>query len=216
MNNKNGGKRFLRDNYHWIAFGCFVLLMLILHRFILFTGDDYMHSWVIEGSASDFWAWHVHHYLCGNGRAVIHFLLTLAFALPNAEILRVLDPFVIAFVLLMEAKLCGEDRRKNQKAFAFLCLIFLCLFGEFMSMGIYSFTPAFNYIHPMLLTFGAALCTRRLYQRERIGKGFCIGYWVLCLFAGASMEQSGIMAIGYIVLMGLFAFTRLLEDVLPD
>ena len=208
MDKRTSLTRFLRENIHWIVLGCFVILMLILHRFILMTGDDYMHSQVVDMDAAAFWQWHVDHYLRGNGRAVIHFLLTLAFALRNAEILRILDPFVIAFVLLMGAKICSEDKSRFQKSFVLLCLIFLGLFGEFMAMGIYSFTPAFNYIHPLLLTFGIVLCTRRLYRQPSVGKAFCAAYWLLCLFAGASMEQSGIMTIGYIVLMGLFAYVR--------
>ena len=208
MNEKTSLKCFVRKNIHWIVFGCFVVLMLVLHRFVLLTGDDYMHSSVIGEGASSFWSWHAHHFLRKNGRAVIHFLLTLAFALPNAEIQRILNPFVIAFVLLLEAKLCSEEKVKMQRSFLFLCLIFLGLFGEFMSMGIYSFSPAFNYVHPMLLTYGAALCTRRVYAGKPVGKAFYAMYWLVCLFAGASMEQSGIMAIGYLVLTALVAYLQ--------
>ncbi len=195
--NKSSPKNFLRQNYHWIVVTSFIFLLAILHRFIIFTGDDYAYSQPATESLSEFLAFQYRHYLRANGRAIIHFFLTLAFADSDMSLWKIIAPVFTSAILILTAKAFTDSKREFQITLSVLCVVYLCFGGAFAGASIYSITPAFNYLYPLILMSTTAWLTKLTYKKSK-------SIWWLpfvSFFAGATMEQIGIMSIGYIVLI---------------
>ncbi len=193
-------KEFFKKNYHWIVLGVFTVLMLITHQFVLIYGNDYYHASAVAGTVQDFVNFHVKHYMEGNGRALIHVVLTLFFIGKGVLIWRILNPIVFALVIILCAKAFIYDPKDRPAVIVILSVLYLCLGGRFTSYSTYSLTPVFNYIYPFLLTLPLICCINRIYAD---GKKYP-ALPVLGFFAGATMEQTGMMTIGYIVLIVFF------------
>lgn len=203
--NKSGLKKFLCQNYHWIVLASFIFLLAILHRFIIFTGDDYAYSQPVTKSLSEFFSFHCKHYVKANGRAIIHFFLTLAFADSDMSMWKIIAPIFTGAILFVTAKAFTDSKHEFQLTLSVLCVVYLCLGGAFAGASIYSITPAFNYLYPLVLMSATAWLTKLTYKKSK-------NIWWLPLvsfFAGATMEQIGLMSIGYIVLI---AFSNYLTN----
>ncbi|MBQ7596607.1 MAG: hypothetical protein IJU45_08085 [Clostridia bacterium] len=198
---KNSGKSFLKNNYHRIVLAIFALLMLVTHCFVLLGGNDYYHSSAVNGTMSDFWRFHINHYMVGNGRAIIHFFITLFFLKGGVVLWRILNPIVFFAVIVFSAK-AFIDKESYKKAIVILSVLNLCLGGRFTSYSTYSLTSSFNYIYPLLLVLILAYCVKNIYENNKKYPALA----VLGFFTGATMEQTGMMAIGYIVLIVFFQF----------
>lgn len=194
---KHSIKDFFQNHYHYFIGLTFIALLIILHQFILFTGDDYGYSQPIHSSLNDFLSFHSRHYLHTNGRAIIHFFLTLAFADSDMGIWRIVAPIFTAAIIWVTSKAFTNTKHEFKIMFSVMCVLYLCFGGAFSAAGIYSITPAFNYLYPLILMSFTALLTKLTYTKSK-------DIWWLPLvsfFAGATMEQIGIMSIGYIVLI---------------
>lgn len=190
---------YIHINYHWLALSAFFILLLLVHRFVLIYGDDYYHSTAVTGDLNSFISFHIHHYLRGNGRALIHFFLTLVFIGYGVDIWRIVSPLMFVLIVLLAAKTFTTNKSDFQFMCFIMCLLFLCLGGKFTSYSIYTVTPVFNYLYPFILIF---LLVNLLLKSYHSGRK----YWIMPVIgflAGASMEQTGMIAIGYITLFYL-------------
>ena len=190
---------FMRSNYHRIVLFIFFVILIVLHQFVLISGDDYYHSTAVSGTLKDFWDFHVHHYLRGNGRALVHFVLTLFFIGKGTLVWRFLNPLVIVSVIVLCSKVFTDNKKDFQVSTVVMSVMFLCLGGQYTSNSIYTLTPVFNYLYPFLLMIPVVYMVKQSYTNDK-------KYYVLPVvgfFAGATMEQTGIMTIGYIVLIAI-------------
>ncbi len=192
-------KGFLRRNYHLICLGVFTILLLILNRFLYMQGDDYYHSSAVAGAFADFVQFHIHHYLRGNGRALIHFFITLFFLGKGFTVWKLVNPFLIAGVLYVTARAFAKTEQARKELLVCLCVLFLTIRGKFGSWGVYSMAPVFNYLYPLALVYAAVILLRQ-HNGDRPHK---ILLPVVCFFAGATMEQTGIMTVGYLILISI-------------
>ena len=192
----------MRSNYHRIVLFIFFVILIVLHQFVLISGDDYYHSTAVSGSLKDFWDFHVHHYLRGNGRALVHFVLTLFFIGKGTFLWRIINPAAVTAVIVLCSKAFTDNKKDYQLSTVVMSVLFLCLGGRFTSNSIYTLTPVFNYLYPFLLMIPTVILTQKTYTEKK-------NYYllpVLGFFAGATMEQTGIMTMGYIILFGINRF----------
>lgn len=200
MKMSNKAVSFIKKNYHWIILSVFVILLLVLHRFVILQGDDYYHSFVTDGTVNDFFEWHKEHYMTANGRALVHFILTLFLYKDNFEVWKIFGPLFTGLVLVIASKAFTKNNKDFKVMLSSLCILFLSLGGKFSSLGLYTLTPAFNYLYPMALVFLVALLTYDYYDNDR---HHIVLLPLTAFFAGATMEQTGIMSIGYIILISV-------------
>lgn len=191
---------FFKKNYHWIIFSLFIILLLILHRFVILQGDDYYHASVTDGTLSEFFEWHKNHYMTANGRALVHFILTLFLYKNNFEVWKVFGPIFTGVIFIIASKAFTKSNKDFKIMLSSLCVLYLSFGGKFSSLGLYTLTPAFNYLYPMALVFLVALLTYGCYAGNR---SHSVLLPLTAFLAGATMEQTGIMAIGYIVLISV-------------
>ena len=203
-------KEFLRRNAHLICLGVFTVLLLVLNRFLYMQGDDYYHASAAAGTVADFVQFHIHHYLRGNGRALIHFFITLFFVGQSFTFWKIANPFLIAGVLFVTSRAFAGTEKERKEMLICLCALFLTIGGKFGSWGVYSMAPVFNYLYPLALVYTVVI----LLRRHNGGSPHKILLPVVCFFAGATMEQTGIMAIGYLILISIQNYMN--DKKLPD
>lgn len=182
----------------------FIGALALLHQFVILYGDDYYHSTAANGTWQEFWDFHIQHYLKANGRALIHFAITLCFFGEGVAFWKILSPILLGLTVLFAVK-AFSDNKNFTTVLASICVVLLGLGGKFTSYSVYTLTPVFNYVYPFLFMFPLIFYSKQTYQQERR----FLFLPILGFLAGASMEQTGIMAIGYIVMM---IFERIVTD----
>lgn len=174
----------------------FVGSLVLLHQFVILYGDDYYHSTAVSGTFRDFWDFHIQHYLKANGRALIHFAITLCFGGEGVTFWKILSPILLGLTVIFSAKTFSKDKDFCTVLVSSF-VILLGLGGKFTSYSVYTLTPVFNYVYPFLFMFPLVFYCKQTYLKEKRSAFLPL----LGFFAGATMEQTGIMAIGYIVMM---------------
>ena len=175
----------------------FTVLLLLLNRHLYIQGDDYYHSSAVAGSFADFVQFHVQHYLRGNGRALIHFFITLFLIGDGFSVWKLVNPFLIAGVLYIASRAFAVTDKTRKELLVCLCVLFLTIGGKFGSYGVYAMAPVFNYLYPLALVYAVVI----LLRQHTGGSPRRVLLPLVCFFAGASMEQTGIMTIGYLILI---------------
>ena len=158
---------FLSKYYHWIILLFMCAAMLVIHQFVIIGGDDYFHASAVSGSLKDFWDFHVYHYRRGNGRAIIHVILTLFFIGKGVFVWRIINPLVAAATVILCSKAFTDNQKDFQISVASMSVMFLCLGGKFTSNSIYSLSPVFNYLYPFLLMLPIVILVNKTYSYNK-------------------------------------------------
>lgn len=193
--------KLLRENR--VALICmllFVGILGILHQFVILYGDDYQYSTAIKGSLHDFLNFHVNHYLRGNGRALIHVAITLCLGDCGVAFWKILNPIILGLTVLFAAKTFSDNENFGTVLIT-MCIVLLGLGRKYTAHSIYTLTPVFNYVYPFIFMFPLVFYSKQTYLSEDKQAERKTFLPLLGFFAGASMEQTGIMAIGYIVML---------------
>ncbi|MDR1563782.1 MAG: DUF6056 family protein [Oscillospiraceae bacterium] len=201
-----------RKNYHWLILAVFVLLSLIFNHFVYMSFDDFQYSLVLKFSDTPqhFFDFHVHHYMYQNGRALIHFIVTLLAFQGGQALWRLYNPFLLALLMVLIAKSFTKTTHDFKRALAVCCVVFTGIGGALAIHAPYQMVTSFNYTYPALLLFANICLINKAnlawdYAQKPLKKwAFRIAVVLMGLLIGASMEQYALMAIGYIVLYILF------------
>ncbi len=166
----------------------FILAFLIMRNIPLF-GDDYYY---VTFKSGDFWQMHKDHYLLANGRAIVHFLVTVFIALPPI-FWQILNSALLATIICVIANFFNSEKAKYVVTFAALGM-FMALGTDMVRESIYWLTGSFNYVYPfaILVVYWYLLCK----------KEGCKTY-ILCILAflsSATTEQNGMMTFGLTLL----------------
>lgn len=194
---KDTGKKY-------IAAIVFLLLMLLIHRYVFLYADDLYYS--RDASAG---IRYLPHFIAGqlnsNGRIWVHLLL-LGLVKYNVYLFRIVNPFVITLVALLIAKM-GLNLDYTNKEFiiaaACACMIFLFLPIEIANTSIYYAADALNYLYAPGVTM---LFAYLLYKDYSLNDGHKVKPLILLLsfLAGSSTQQAGMIAIGFGILIPLY------------
>lgn len=187
-------KDFILRNYHIIA----LLLFTITNVYILFNinlmADDSWYKRMADCSLPmmlDFFKWH---YANENGRLLAHVFAVLFLKSKVTFIIwkALLAVFLIFYCMLI-AKLSSSGNKKKSLTLA-VFLYMTVTFGIYAT-AVYWLTGSFNYFIPTLMLL------LLMYVSVNKPKSPFLIIW--SFFCGATMEQTGIMAIGWFVLIAL-------------
>ena len=167
-------------------------VMLALHRLLYMCGDDFYYAAFSNGGIGEFFRRHAEHYMLVNGRAFVHFTVSLLL-IPGIHLWRVLNPFLIAATVFLMAKASGARERGDKNfAFVFGAALFLAIPVGVAAEAIYWLDGSINYLMPC----AAFLLTHHLYRRS-----FDVGAkaWYLpplAFLSAATIEQAGLVCVG--------------------
>lgn len=176
----------------------FYILLVMLHHYTLIYGDDYLYSTAAKHGPKGFFEFHVQHYLKSNGRALIHIFVTLALTKPGMVIWKILNPLIFLIIFYNIAKTFTDRKEDFQLVILVLCTIWLSFGSKYTSNSIFTITPVFNYIYPFLIMFPLLKNLIKTYSGKMMYSLPVMGF-----ISGATMEQTGIMIIGYTILLSI-------------
>lgn len=193
---KNNFKRKFSQKSHLIFLAMFILALIYIHQLIYLGGDDFIYGSYVKGSVTDFFNKHIYHYMFKNGRAIVHFVVTL-FLLFDVYLWRIINPLIIGYLIVVMCKLTTSDKDKYKKVILLLIMLFSFISINISREAIYWLDGSFNYLYPMLLCLLNIYLVKRSIQNN-------VSYWylpILGFFTGATVEQCGLMTIGVLALI---------------
>lgn len=181
-----------------------IVLCLGLATFTILTkvrlyGDDWHYFQYTKGGVKFFLSKHYDHYLLANGRALVHFWATVFLALPMV-FWRVINTFFVLSVVMRitDLSLNRDEERSKTVLFGLLIVATLAsaLDRSMTEQTAYWLTGSFNYLYPLWL-FTWFMHKYIVKNKSEVnGKLMVLGF-----FAASSVEQVGMMTIGFVVLL---------------
>jgi hypothetical protein len=173
----------------------FVAAVAALHQLVFLSGDDFFYGAFLRGDFPGFWRLHAEHYINTNGRAVVHFLITVLLIF-DVYLWRLLNPVIITLTLYFFAKTALSRSQSEQAGLAPVLVIGMgLLLGIDLAIAresLYWLVGSMNFMFPVFLLSWAFY----LFDKSLISEKNYAGMPVLCLFAGATTEQAGLMTAG--------------------
>lgn len=189
-------KRVFGRKYHLICLGIFILLVLYIHHFIYLGGDDFIYGSYLKGSVAEFFDNHIYHYMFKNGRAIVHFVVTL-FLMFDVYLWRIINPLTICCLIILISKLTNSDKEKYKKAITLSIMLVSFISINISREAIYWLDGSFNYLYPMVLFLLNIYLVNKSIENNK-------NYWylpILGFVVGATVEQVGLMTIGVLFLI---------------
>lgn len=181
----------------WIKILVYLLFLYGIHIFVFLNGDDFMYgSFSRDGILKSVW----NYYHTGNGRFWIN-VLDSFLLLFDRYLYIILNPlFIIIFIYLLMKnvqQITGQHYDKSNERMCFLrgIVLFTCLDVMCLRETVFWITGVMNYLFPSIIFLLAFL----LFQYSRIRlmpRKYVFIYWILCFFAGSSVEQFALMFVG--------------------
>ena len=156
-------------------------------------GDDFYYA-TFSDSWDNFFSEHANHYFRVNGRAAVHFIVSL-FLIFDVYLWRIINPFIIMLMIWIIYK---NSRTDSIYSLIISILLFFSFSVNVVRESIYWLDGSVNYLYPMLLVF----ITYYLYRENKASRKK-IKLTALCISAfisGATMEQSGMIIIGLLLM----------------
>lgn len=206
------------NNKQYLVFCLLFILMLLIHRYIFLYADDLYYSRDASYGLS-YLPHFMYKQLVGNGRVwvgtAMFFILKY-----NIFLFRILNPMVIMLTAVLITKISTSSSEHNSTlskeriivASLASSLFFVFLPIEIANTTIYYAACAFNYLYPTALVLLYGYSLHKHYEKIPDGK---LNIWLLILafIVGSSVQQVGMMGIGYTVLISLyFGFYRKLNN----
>lgn len=186
-------KCFSRKYWHYIILGIYFILLIYQHGFIHMYGDDFYYGTFLK---DNFIKKHIEHYMYINGRALVHFIVTIMLFF-KTKLFMIVNPLMIIGVVTLAAKLVTNNKENYKIAIALGLVLFSMLSINITRQSIFWLDGSFNYLFPMLL----ALATIHLLKKSiYTGKK----YWylpVLSLLSGMTVEQASAITFGGVLLV---------------
>lgn len=180
----------------------FIFISLFISVFLINTkvrlyGDDWFYYTFSSSGILYYVEKNIQHYFLANGRAIVHLLVTVFLKLPMIFWVIINSTFLLVIsLIILKISNCYNKTNIDNYLYSALIIIFSIstLDARLTSQSVYWLTGSFNYVYPVFLLF---LLIYFYYSRnEKI-------HWYLYFIgflAGASVEQAGMMAFGFILL----------------
>ena len=193
----------------WWASAAFLVMQYTICMNVFPMGDDYMYGTFGKNGA---FAPVFSYYQTGNGRWLINILDSLLL-LADRYLYIVLLPWLLLFLGYLLYRLANLLTGSNKverfgAALGLLSLIDIQMTCE----TTYWITGAMNYLIPALLLLCGMIATIEL-RRNDLGSKQMVLYGSLCVFSCLTMEQYGLMSIGWMLL--IWGYDRLNGSRLP-
>ncbi len=192
----------LKNNYHYLTFGVFMLIHSLITFFTTYFGDDYYYAAFVRNGSNYFIDENILHYETVNGRALVHLLDELLIGWSFIP-WRIFNILCVGALVILVAKLaaktykpCTDENEANEirenykRALVISCAIFAATGLPILRQSIYWATGMMNYLFPAVLTLFFYYLFRRDFETLK-------GSWSLipiALFASATTEQASAAA----------------------
>lgn len=186
----------INKKYSLIFLSVFILLMLYIHKFIYLGGDDFIYGSYVKGDITEFFNNHIYHYMFKNGRAIVHFIVTL-FLICDVYLWRIINPIIIGCLIILISKLSSSDKNKYKKSIVLSIVLFSFISINISREAIYWLDGSFNYLYPIVIFLLNIYLVNKSIENNK-------NYWYLPIIgfiAGATVEQVGLMTIGILFLI---------------
>lgn len=193
--------RFLKNNYHYFVLFLTFAVTLCVSLSATLYGDDYFYMNPAVSSFPvilQFLKWHI---LKCNGRTLIH-IFVIMFLRNNVTITlgKILCALGITSVCILVPKMLFKDGNRYRIAVCAASFILMTVRPNMFNQNVYWLTGSFNYLFPIIFLLIIMLISVK--NRHSV--------WLLPMsfFGGATMEQIGMMCIGWFVLLLLDELIR--------
>ena len=186
--------RFLTNNYHFIiAFFTLAVSLCISFSADLF-GDDYFYmkpavsSWAV---ILQFLKWHI---MNCNGRTLVHaFIILFLRNKFTVTLWRILCGLGFTSLCFLISKLVFRNGNRYKFGVCVASFILMTIRTNMYNQSVYWLTGSFNYLFPLIFLLVIMLISTKNHNSK----------WLipLAFLGGATMEQSGMMCIGWFVLL---------------
>ena len=201
LKNKNGIFKYSK----YIFLIALLVIMYAIHKYIFLYADDLYYSRDAVASMNNIPAFALEE-LKANGRVWIHFLLQILL-LDKILYFRIVNPIVIVLVAFLIAKVSVGEFVNNKRfliATGASSLFFLLLHIEISQDTLYYAACSLNYLYPMavVILYGYMI----LKEYEKNNDGYKVNFFliIIALFSGASSQQSGMIAIGFMIMTSIY------------
>lgn len=169
--------------------------LICINVFIM--GDDYMYgTFAHSGVIKSVWSY----YHTGNGRWLINILDSIQL-LFGRYLYLIITPWLELILGFSVYKLVRELTGKENQIILFLSIVLLSIIDiQVTCETTYWITGSMNYLLPAILLINSMIFTLKL-REEQLSKREEILYSVMCILACLTMEQYGLMAIGWSLLI---------------
>ena len=189
-------KEYLKRNYHWMLLSLFVILLLYLHKFIYLAGDDFIYGIFGKDGISTFINNHINHYRVVNGRAIVHFMVTI-FLLFDIHLWRIVNPILIGILIVLISKITSNTKEEFKRGVILGIILISIISIDISRETIFWLDGSFNYFYPMILFLLNIYLFKNMLDKE---KKYILTPLVGFL-SGATVEQAGLMTIGVLFLI---------------
>lgn len=193
-----------------LIFVCLFGAIFLIHSKARLYGDDWFYHTFSQVDFSYYIQRNIEHYFRANGRVIVHLLATLFLKLPVISWGIINTLFLVAMSWMM-VSISSKHNKENIDKYIFGALIMAFFIstmeGNIISQSLYWLTGSFNYVYPLFMLI---LLIFNYYKQEEKPnwKLYSIGF-----LAGASVEQAGMMAFGFLLLNMLHKHFILKEKV---
>lgn len=189
-------KKVIRENYHWILLIMFILFMFWLHQYIYLAGDDFIYGIYAKDGISTFINNHINHYRVVNGRAIVHFMVTI-FLLFDIHLWRIVNPILIGILIVLISKITSNTKEEFKRGVILGIILISIISIDISRETIFWLDGSFNYFYPMILFLLNIYLFKNMLDKE---KKYILTPLVGFL-SGATVEQAGLMTIGVLFLI---------------
>lgn len=224
----NCGIKRLSSPWLWLAVATTaVLVMLYLrsvwhvcvadelryfYQFHLKPGESYFHFDNLRPvlTMQDVWQSQVNHYMCVNGRALVHSIEQIISGIAGVEWFYGVNMGVIVVTvwLMVRTSVTATARRVTPWTALAAVVVFLYLFPQPANLWL-SVNLALNYLWPSCLTLAVLALVRRMVTGRRPGVWTGIAAAVVSLLCGWSNEAFALPLSGALALWAAFNLRRL-------
>ncbi len=189
-------KSLFKENYHIVVLS--VMVIAVFYVFIhsgLFSDDsNYRRVAVCDWpEIFQFLKWHIINF---NGRTLVHFFVILFLRREwTIELWRVFATAAFCIVPVLCAKMISDGKKISKPAVLLTVFFLTSTFPYVWDSSVYWLSGSFNYLFPSVLLLTAMLCS--------VKKPDSLWIIPLAFLSGATTDQTGLMTIGFFVLMGI-------------
>ena len=170
----------------------FVITFLANYNVYL-SGDDYFYITFTNGTVSEFFTHHINHYLNINGRAIVHFLVSVFLSI-DLIWWKIFNSIMLASIVYFGSKITS----KNTLVSGAIFFLGICGIGISVSrQSIYWLTGSFNYVYPIFMLFIYWYFLLKYYFENK----HTILLSILAFLSSATVEQGGMMVFGLTLLL---------------
>ena len=183
--------------YIWLLSAVFLVMQYAICLNVFVMGDDYMygtfgHMGIIQPVFS--------YYFTGNGRWLINILDSLWLLLDRYLYIVLMPWLLLLFCILIYRFICVLTNKNHIEIYAF-ALGLLSIIDVLMTCETtYWITGSMNYLIPAIFLVAGMTATLKL-RNDQLSTKEVIVNSILCVLSCLTMEQYGLMAIGWMLLI---------------